>query len=224
MARRRGAVSPVLFYPITLSKLAFYGPIWLVGVLVASRFLALRMTVILSLLAPMALGIILFILFRYELIPYKAAIPFFGLVNFRMVAVPSLAMDYYNEFFFKHELTYYCQIGVLKRFLACPYNEPLSIVIFNAFGIGGNFNASLFATEGVASVGPTFAPLVTFVCGLVIALGNRVSAGLPPLCHDFGRHFSADPAKCAVLDGAAHPWPAHPVSAVVCDASSISGG
>jgi hypothetical protein len=32
-------------------------------------------------------------------------------------------------------------------------------------------NGSLFATEGVASVGP-------FICGLAIALGNKVSADL----------------------------------------------
>ncbi|HEY2247974.1 MAG TPA: hypothetical protein VGH70_11060, partial [Bradyrhizobium sp.] len=33
--------------------------------------------------------------------------------------------------------------------------------------------------EGVASVGPTLAPLTALACGLVIALGNRASAGLP---------------------------------------------
>jgi hypothetical protein len=41
-------------------------------------------------------------------------------------------------------------------------------------------NASLFATEGIASVGPLFAPIAALACGLVIALGNKVSAGLPP--------------------------------------------
>ena len=43
----------------------------------------------------------------------------------------------------------------------------------------GNFNASLFATEGIASVGVWFAPVTVSICGLVIALGNRLSAGLP---------------------------------------------
>jgi hypothetical protein len=43
----------------------------------------------------------------------------------------------------------------------------------------GNFNASLFATEGIASVGMLFAPIATFLCGLVIAVGNRPSARLP---------------------------------------------
>jgi hypothetical protein len=62
----------------------------------------------------------------------------------------------------------------------CPYQDLLSVVIYNAFGIGGNFNASLFATEGIASVGPMFAPVAVFAGGLIIALGNRLSAGLPP--------------------------------------------
>jgi hypothetical protein len=44
----------------------------------------------------------------------------------------------------------------------------------------GNLNASLFATEGVASVGIWLAPLSALACGLVIALGNGLSAGLPP--------------------------------------------
>jgi hypothetical protein len=43
----------------------------------------------------------------------------------------------------------------------------------------GNFNASLFATEGIASVGLLFAPVAALACGLVIALGNGLSAGLP---------------------------------------------
>jgi hypothetical protein len=44
----------------------------------------------------------------------------------------------------------------------------------------GNFNASMFATEGVASLGAQFAPISMFICGLIIAIGNRTSAGLPP--------------------------------------------
>lgn len=179
---RAGAALLLLlsFYPVTLSKLVLLTPVWLVGMLLLSKILELRVAVILSLLAPMAVGLVLFMLFRQDALSYNATIPYFGLINFRMLAIPSLAMDYYNEFFFRHEHTYFCQIGVLKRFIPCPYHEPLSIVIYNAFGIGGNYNASLFATEGVASVGPLFAPVTALACGLVIGLANRMSAGLNP--------------------------------------------
>ena len=43
----------------------------------------------------------------------------------------------------------------------------------------GNLNGSLFATEGIASVGPIFAPLSALVCGLILSIGNSVSAHLP---------------------------------------------
>jgi hypothetical protein len=168
------------FYPVTVSKLSLLTSAWLIVMTVLSRILELRVAVVISLLVPMTLGLLVFTLFQYQLIPYSAGIPYFGLVNFRMVAIPSLAMDYYNEFFSKNPLTYYCQIGVLKSLMSCPYNEQISAVIFKAFGIGGYFNASMFATEGTASIGPVLAPVSAFVCGLVIALGNRTSANLPP--------------------------------------------
>ena len=169
----------LLFYPITLSKIALLTSAWLIIMTLLSRIFDLRASVIISLLGPLAIGLALFLLFELG-VPYRVTIPYFGLVNFRMIAIPSLAMDYYNDFFFKHDLTYFCQIRLLKPFVACPYEDQIAVVIYKAFGIGGNFNASLFATEGIASVGTMFAPVVVLLGGLVIALGNRASAGLPP--------------------------------------------
>jgi hypothetical protein len=168
------------YYPITLSKVALFAPAWLVMVMMFSRFFEARLTVILSLLAPLVVGLILFGLFESRALPYEATIPYFGIVNFRMVAIPSIAMDFYNDFFFRHDVTYFCQMRVLKPLMSCPYQELLSSVIYNEYGIGGNFNASLFATEGIASVGMVFAPVAVFGCGLILAVGNRMSAGLPP--------------------------------------------
>lgn len=162
----------LLFYPITLSKLAFFSPIWLLGIAVLSRFLEERTTVVLTLFLPMLAGII-FIGFGQE------ALLYFGTINYRMIAIPSSALDHYNDFFSRHDLTYFCQISFLKPFVDCPYDEQLSIVMGKAYGLG-NFNASAFATEGVASVGLLFSPVVLFLCGLVIAFGNAVSAKLPP--------------------------------------------
>ena len=168
------------YYPITLSKVALFAPAWLVIVMMLSRYFEARLTAILSLLAPLVVGLVLFGLFKSQLLPYDATIPYFGIVNFRMVAIPSIAMDFYNDFFFRHDVTYFCQMRILKPLMSCPYQELLSSVIYNEYGIGGNFNASLFATEGIASVGMVFAPVAAFACGLILALGNRLSAGLPP--------------------------------------------
>ena len=113
---RAGAVLLLLlcFYPITLSKLALFAPAWMVGMLVLSKLFEIRAAIVISLLVPAALR-------NFPVCPVqerpgsvRGHIPYFGLVNFRMIAIPSLAMDYYNEFFFAHDLTHFCQIRFLK--------------------------------------------------------------------------------------------------------------
>jgi len=160
-------------YPITLTKMAFFAPVWLVGLAVLSQFLELRVTVILSLLLPLFLGVVLLAIFQDH------ARTYFDIVNFRMITVPSSAMNVYNDYFARHEPTHFCQISFLNKLLNCPDNEPLFVIMERTYGLGF-FNASLLATEGVASVGLTFAPIAVFVCGLVVSIGNYCSQGLPP--------------------------------------------
>jgi hypothetical protein len=162
----------LLFYPITLTKIALFTPIWLVAMLVLSRLFEARIAVVLSLLVPILFGLVLLAIFK------DRAVLYFSTVNFRMVAIPSIAMDIYSEFFSTHDLTHFCQISLLKPITHCPYQDQLSIVMKKSYKLG-YFNGSLFATEGIASVGLWFAPAATFACGLVVALGNRLSAGLP---------------------------------------------
>jgi hypothetical protein len=163
----------LLFYPITLSKVAFFTPAWLLIMTLLSRIFGTKITVVLSLFLPLLVGVVLVLLFK------QAALPYFDLVNFRMIAVPSIVMDLYTDFFSNHHLTHFCQVNSLKRLIDCPYQDQLSIVMAKAYGLG-NLNASLFSTEGIASAGILFAPASVFVCALVIALANRLSAGLPP--------------------------------------------
>ena len=176
--RRWWAVVPLilmlLFYPITLSKFALFSTAWVVILLALSRVFEPRAATILSILLPMLLGVILMAAYLNDYTLY-----YFGLVNIRMMAAPSSAMDVYNDFFSTHALTWFCQISLLKPLMSCPYQEQLSLVMEKTYQIG-NINASLFATEGIASVGLYLAPLMALACGLVIALGNRASAGLPP--------------------------------------------
>ncbi|KRR25022.1 hypothetical protein CQ14_30655 [Bradyrhizobium lablabi] len=176
--RRWWAVVPLvlmlLFYPITLSKFALFSTAWIVVVLILSRLFDPRAATILSTLLPMLLGVILV---SVQLNNHTQL--YFGLVNIRMMAAPSSAMDLYNDFFASHPLTWFCQVSFVKPLVSCPYQEQLSLVMEKTYQLG-NINASLFATEGIASVGLYLAPLVALLCGLVIALGNRVSAGLPP--------------------------------------------
>jgi len=177
-----GAVLLLLlfYYPIAMSKLVLFTPAWLLFVTLLSRIFKPKATVILSLLGPVCAGVILQVLYKIHDIPDDVSMPYFDLVNFRMIGIPSSAMDLYNEFFSKHDLTYFCQIRVLKSIVSCAYQDQLSVVMMHTYPFGGNFNASLFATEGIASVGLLFAPISVFACGLVIAVGNRFSAGLSP--------------------------------------------
>jgi hypothetical protein len=162
----------ILFYPITLTKSSLFAPFWLIALLALSRLFEARVVVILSLLAPALAGIVLLFVFGE-----KGAF-YFATVNFRMLAIPSLAMSIYNDFFFDHALTYFCQISILKQIVQCPYQDQLSVVMEHSYGLGA-YNASLLATEGIASVGVLLAPVSVFVCGLVVALANRLSAALP---------------------------------------------
>lgn len=170
----------LLFYPVTLTKTAFFAPAWLVVILAASRFFQSKTVVTVTMLVPVAIGALLLGLQQAGAVNLDAISSYFKVVNLRMIAFPSLAMDYYNYFFARHDLTFFCQIRIVKTLVTCPYQDLLGNVIYNSFGIGGNFNASLFSTEGVASVGPFFAPLSALACGLVFGLGNRMSAGLSP--------------------------------------------
>lgn len=168
----------LLFYPVTLTRLTLFAPLWLLFLALLSKLAEARIAVILSLLLPLAGGVVIMLLTRDGVIPSTLGMQYFGTINSRMIAMPSVAIEVYNNFFSTHELTHFCQINLLKPLIPCPYGEPLS-VIMKVYQLG-NFNASLFATEGIASVGPALAPLSAFGCGLVIALGNRVSSGLPP--------------------------------------------
>ena len=169
----------LLLYPITLTKLTLFTPCWLVFLLLVSRLAEARTSVILSLLLPMLLGVAWMLVSQSGSISSPLMQQYVGIVNARMIAMPSVALEVYNNFFSTHPLTHFCQINVLKPFVNCPYSQPLSVVMNSAYTFG-NFNASLFATEGIASVGLALAPLSVLVCGLVIGLSNRLSSGLPP--------------------------------------------
>ena len=152
----------LVLYPITLTKLTLFTPFWLLFLMLLSRRLETRISVILSLLLPTLLGVAWVLVSQSGSISFQPMQHYISLVNARMIAMPSVALEVYNHFFSTHDLTHFCQINVLKPFIACPYSEPLSVVMNSAYSFG-NFNASLFATEGIASVGLALAPLSALV-------------------------------------------------------------
>ncbi|QOG17174.1 hypothetical protein [Bradyrhizobium sp. SEMIA] len=160
----------ISFYPSTLSKIALFTPAWLLFMTLLSILLG-RFATILSLFLPVLTGVLFISTIGEPLRRY------FDIVNARMLSVPSVALDVYNEYFAQHELTHFCQIWLLKPFMSCVLKQPLSVEMNSIYPLGF-LNASLFATEGIASVGVWGAPLATLACGLVVGFGNRLSAGL----------------------------------------------
>ncbi|WP_154071366.1 hypothetical protein [Bradyrhizobium lablabi] len=161
-----------MYYAVTLTKVSLFLPFYLVFIALLSMMFEAKISAVLSLLIPLLVG-----LFAMIFLPDVSG-QTFGLFSLRLLAIPSISLEHYNAFFANHPLTHFCQISIVKRFVACPYSDQLGVVFANEYKLG-NMNASLFATEGVASVGPVFAPLSALVCGLVIAVGNKASAGLP---------------------------------------------
>ncbi|HEV7881286.1 MAG TPA: acyltransferase [Bradyrhizobium sp.] len=169
----------VLFYPVLLNKTVLFAAVWLPFVFLMFRTFEPKRATVLALLIPMTFCLLFFAVAPAEGPIAVLAAYMFGYANIRMFAVPSIAMNYYSEFFASNELTNFCQIKVVGAVIGCPYTRQLSVILADRYGLG-NLNASLFSTEGIASVGPVWAPISALVCGIIISVGNSVSARLPP--------------------------------------------
>lgn len=166
------------FYPVSLMKLALFAPPWLIFLFVLFRVVEERIAIVLSLLLPLLVGLATMVPrgFGFGDDPHVNLV--FGLINFRMLAVPAISLDLYHDFFAHHPLTGFCQVSWLKPFVACPYDIPIAEALAREYDFG-SLNASAFATEGIASLGPVLAPLSALLCGMVIALSNGMSRHWP---------------------------------------------
>jgi hypothetical protein len=167
------------FYPVLLNKTVLLAPLWLLLLLALFTLFEPRRATVITTLLPMLAGLVLIALGRvFDPIRHMADFAH-GFVNFRMLATPSSAMDVYFDFFSSHPLTHFCQVNLVRVLFGCNYEE-LGVVFANQYHLG-NFNASLFATEGIASVGLVWMPLSIFLCGLLLSVGNSLSRRLPPV-------------------------------------------
>jgi hypothetical protein len=171
------------FYPVVLNKSVVFGGVWLPFLLALFRLFEPKRATVLSVVLPMLPGMI-----GYELVDFGVFADdglfahmsnfVFGNANIRLFAFPSIAMNQYSDFFTTHPLTHFCQIGIIRAIHGCPYPFQLGAAMSEAYHMG-SLNGSLFATEGIASVGPVWAPVSALVCGLIVSLGNSASARLP---------------------------------------------
>jgi len=165
------------FYPVLLNKTTLFLVPWMIFINLLYRYVNPKAATVLSIVLPTTIGTILYVVTK----PIAPIVGHYalGFINLRMFAVPSVALDFYYSFFHNHPLTGFCQISILKPWMKCPYAQQLGIVFADEYHLG-NFNASLFATEGIASLGLLWAPLGTFVCGVILSVGNVASGRLQP--------------------------------------------
>jgi hypothetical protein len=186
--RRYGLVAIAIllgwsFYPIVLNKSVLFGGLWLIYLFVMFQLFEPKRATVYGLLIPMVPGIIAYHLIADGWLSADGAIGralsfVIGMVNVRQFAFPSIAMDRYSDFFASHPVTHFCQIGVIRAIHGCPYPFQLGATMAENYHMG-NLNGSLFATEGIASVGPIWAPLSALVCGLIVSIGNSACVRLP---------------------------------------------
>jgi hypothetical protein len=167
------------FYPVLLNKTVLLAVVWLPFLFLMFRTFEPKRAAVLALLIPMAIGVVVYITVPPEGLAGRLAAYMFGFVNYRMFAFPAIAVDRYSDFFAGHALTHFCQVSIVRAIEGCPYAYQLGAEMAQRYHMG-NLNASLFATEGIASVGPIWAPLSALVCGLVLSVGNSISARLSP--------------------------------------------
>jgi hypothetical protein len=170
-------------YPIVLNKSVVFGGVWLLYLFVLFARFEPKRAALYSLLILMLPGIVAYHLIGNGWIGPEGTLGhalrfLYGNVNIRLFGYPSLAMNNYSDFFAHHPLTHFCQIGIIRAHYGCPYPVQLGAAMAEAYNMG-SMNGSLFATEGIASVGPIWAPLSALVCGLIVSLGNSASARLP---------------------------------------------
>ena len=205
----------LLFYPLTLTKLALFAPLWLLFLALLPRLFDARTSVVLSLFLPLSAGVVLAALVQAGALPQEAISQFFGAVNFRMVAFPSAALDVYSDFFSTHDHTYFCQIWFLKPFMACPYHEYLSILMERTYHT--RQSECIAVCDGRHCLRWTGAGAAR---GARVRTGDcrrqpslvRTAAGI---CAGFGRHPSSGLPECAAYDDFADERGRAAVSALV---------
>jgi hypothetical protein len=166
-------VVALTFYPIAVNKTALIAPFWLIFVFLLLKFCEPRIATIVSFLIPLSLGLVA------QLADPSRPELAFRVINFRMLAIPSSGLDHYYHYFSGHPLTHFCQVSVLGKLFSCALPDQLGALMERQYEIG-NFNASVLATEGIASLGLYLAPIGVVLCGFVICFGNLTSTGLAP--------------------------------------------
>jgi hypothetical protein len=101
----------------------------------------------------------------------------FMLADYRAYAIPAIAFNVYYNFFNFAPHTYWTHITLVSKFMPSPYDQPLSVVMENAYNMG-NYNASFLETDGIAAAGMATLPWVCATFGIVLVAVNSCTRRL----------------------------------------------
>jgi hypothetical protein len=100
-----------------------------------------------------------------------------GLVPFRTLAVPALALTQYRDFFSANPKTYLSHVRGFSLIITYPYMKPLPAVIGNRY-YGPTMegaNAGVWATDGFAAFGSIGIPISSVLLGVVLMLYDSLA-------------------------------------------------
>jgi hypothetical protein len=100
-----------------------------------------------------------------------------ALIFMRGLALPGALTGVYAEFFSFSPLTYFSQMNIVNRFVEYPYSEALGKVIgryLSGGSEGMNANASMWATDGLSSIGPLGIIVVGLIISILLIFANRL--------------------------------------------------
>lgn len=166
-----GLLGNILVYGCTGSKASLLMPL-----IVFAFYLMLNKCdynkIYLRIIKTITLFSILLFLFHKKLFIFSAV--FF----MRTLSISGLLNQQYIQFFFDHEYTNYSHINILNGvFKVYPFAQPLGKIIGSYFVSDKlNSNANMWATDGVAALGPIGVFFVTVVLFIVLTFIDSISS------------------------------------------------
>jgi hypothetical protein len=100
-----------------------------------------------------------------------------ALIYMRGLALPAALTGVYAQYFSFNPYTYFSQMNVVNLFVEYPYPESLGLVVgrfLNNGSIGMNANASMWATDGLSSLGPIGIIVIGGIVGIALSFANRL--------------------------------------------------
>lgn len=104
-----------------------------------------------------------------------------SLVFVRTFGIPGLATGHYQRFFSDHPYTYYSHVKGVNLLVEYPYQQEISREVGYYFYFNeANWNANMWATDGLAAGGLIGILIISLICGFVFWVLDSAAANHNP--------------------------------------------